>query len=253
MLINAKKLRTYRLLSKDGEIGTAGDFYFDDEHWTVRYLVVSTTGNWMTGKQVLLSPYALKQVPENSEHIHINLTKKQIEESPSLESDKPVSRQFEESYYGYYEWPMYWGGPFKWGVYPQIVRDAKMWDLLENSQKKWDPHLNSIQDVTGYDIEAKDGDMGRVEDFIIDTDSWTIRYFIVDTQSWWPGKKVLISPQWTNRVSWDEKKISVDFLKEAIRQSQEYTEKTLLNREYEAELHQHYGYLGYWLDEQYQF
>ena len=114
MLNKAKTLKGYKLDSLDGEIGKVKEFYFDDQHWTIRYLVADT-GNWLTGRQVLISPYALVAVNKEEQHIAIDLTKKQIEDSPSLNSDKPVSRQFEEAYYGYYGWPMYWGGPYMWG------------------------------------------------------------------------------------------------------------------------------------------
>jgi len=105
MLSKAKTLTGYKLHSLDGEIGKVKEFYFDDHHWTIRYLVADT-GNWLTGRQVLISPYALVAVSQEEQHIVINLTKKQIEDSPSLNSDRPVSRRFEEAYYGYYGWPM---------------------------------------------------------------------------------------------------------------------------------------------------
>ena len=124
MLNKAKTLKGYKLDSLDGEIGKVKEFYFDDQHWAVRYLVADT-GNWLTGRQVLISPYALGAVNQEEQHISIDLTKKQIEDSPSLDSDKPVSRQFEESYYGYYGWPAYWDGPYMWGPYPYIVRDRE--------------------------------------------------------------------------------------------------------------------------------
>jgi uncharacterized protein YrrD len=106
MLSKAKTLKGYKLNSLDGEIGKVKEFYFDDRHWTIRYLVADT-GNWLTGRQVLISPYALVAVSKEEQHITIDLTKKQIEASPSLNSDKPVSRQFEQAYYGYYGYPMY--------------------------------------------------------------------------------------------------------------------------------------------------
>ena len=124
MLNKAKTLKGYKLHSLDGEIGKVKEFYFDDHHWTIRYLIADT-GNWLTGRQVLISPYALAAVNKEEQYIAINLTKKQIEDSPSLDSDKPVSRQFEESYYGYYGWPLYWGGSYMWGSYPYIVRDRE--------------------------------------------------------------------------------------------------------------------------------
>ena len=124
MLNKAKTLKGYKLHSLDGEIGKVKEFYFDDQHWTIRYLVADT-GNWLTGRQVLISPYALVAVNKEEQHIAIDLTKKQIEDSPSLNSDKPVSRQFEEAYYGYYGWPMYWGGPYMWGFIPTLCVTVK--------------------------------------------------------------------------------------------------------------------------------
>ncbi|MDA8327300.1 MAG: PRC-barrel domain-containing protein [Nitrospiraceae bacterium] len=146
MLNKAGTLTGYKLKSLDGEIGTVEEFYFDDQHWTIRYLVADT-GDWLTGRQVLLSPYALVAVIKEEQHITIDLTKKQIEDSPSLNSDKPVSRQFEEAYCGYYGWPAYWSGPYIWGYYPHIERDREKWREATRREKAWDPHLRSTHDV----------------------------------------------------------------------------------------------------------
>ena len=125
MLDKVKTLNGYKLINHDeGEIGTVKEFYFDDQYWIIRYLVADT-GNWLTGRQVLLSPYALVAVMPEERHITINLTKQQIESSPALSSDKPVSQQFETDYYGYYGYPLYWGGSYAWGVYPYLARDYK--------------------------------------------------------------------------------------------------------------------------------
>jgi uncharacterized protein YrrD len=248
MLSKAKTLKGYKLNSLDGEIGKVKEFYFDDRHWTIRYLVADT-GNWLTGRQVLISPYALVAVIREKQHIGIDLTKKQIEDSPSLNSDKPVSRQFEEEYYGYYGWPMYWGGPYVWGSSPYVVRDREKWKKANQGGKAWDSHLRSTHDVSGYHIQAADGEVGHVEDFIIDDETWAIRYLIIDTRNWWPGKKVLVSPQWIERVSWSESKVFVNVSRETIKQSPEYTEESLLTRDYETGLHRHYNRQGYWVDE----
>jgi hypothetical protein len=248
MLSKAKTLKGYKMDSLDGEIGKVKEFYFDDRHWTIRYLVADT-GNWLTGRQVLISPYALGAVVREEQHITIDLTKKQIEDSPSLNSDKPVSRQFEEAYYGYYGLPVYWGGPYMWGAYPYVVRDREKWKEFTQGEKAWDPHLRSTYDVSGHHIQALDGELGHVQDFIIDDETWAIRYLIVDTHNWWPGKKVLVSPQWIERVSWGESKVFVNLSREAIKQSPEYTEESLLTRDYEIGLHRHYNRQGYWIDE----
>ena len=247
MLYNAKTLKGYNLNSREGEIGHVREFYFDDRHWTVRYLVAET-GHWLTGRQVLISPYALGTVIQEEQAIIVELTKKQIEDSPSLDSDKPVSRQFEEAYNQYYGWPMYWGGPYNWGAYPYIVRDRKNWNPAQG-EKTWDAHLRSTRDVSGYHIHATDGEIGHIEDFIIDDATWAIRYLIVDTRNWWPGKKVLVASQWIERVSWSESKVFVNLSREAIRQSPEYRMESPPTRDYEAGLYLHYDRLGYWIEE----
>jgi uncharacterized protein YrrD len=248
MLNQVKTLKGFQLESLDGEMGKVKEFYFDDQHWTIRYLVADT-GNWLTGRQVLISPYALVAVVKEDQHIAINLTKKQIEGSPSLDSDKPVSRQFEDAYYGYYGWPTYWGGPYVWGPYPYIVRDREKWKLSNLDGKAWDPHLRSTHAVSGYHIQAVDGEVGHVDDFIIDDETWAIRYLVIDTHNWLAGKKVLISPQWIDRVSWHESKVFVNLIRETIKQSPEYTEMSLPTREYEDGLHRHYDRKGYWIDD----
>ena len=94
-------IKGYRLDGLDGEIGKVKEFYFDDTYWTIRYLVADS-GNWLSDRQVLISPHALFAVNKEEQKIAINLTKKQIEDSPPLDSDKPVSRQYEKTYYMYY-------------------------------------------------------------------------------------------------------------------------------------------------------
>ena len=248
MLNKAKTLKGYTLHSLDGEIGKVNEFYFDDQHWAIRYLVADT-GNWLTDRQVLISPYALISVSAEEQHIAIDLTRKQIEDSPLLASDKPVSRQFEKSYYGHYGWPIYWGGPYMWGSFPNIVREGKTSREPAQGEDAWDPHLRSTHDVSGHHIEATDGEIGHVEDFIIDDATWAIRYLLVDTRNWWPGKWILVSLKWIESVSWSESKVFVNLLREAIKQAPEFTGEYPPTRDYEARLHGHYNRQGYWVEE----
>lgn len=277
MLHNAKTLSGYTLKSRDGEIGKVREFYFDDRHWTIRYLVADT-GVWLTDRQVLISPYALISVNKEDQHIGISLTRKQIENSPPVGSDKPVSRQFEAAYYGYYGWPMYWGGPYMWGAsgYPYVMSEAEPGrpsaqgvnpyaqrlgaspsalsdpdaspDLARDDNAS-NPHLRSTHDVSGHHIQAADGEIGHVEDFVIDDETWAIRYLVVDTVNWWPGKRVLVAARWIERVSWEASKVFVNLSREAIKQAPEFTEEALLTRDYESRLHDHYSRPGYWVDE----
>ena len=250
MLTKVKILDGYSIQNTSDEtMGKVKDIYFDDRHWTVRYLVVNT-GKWLTGLKVLLSPYAIVAVNADHANIVTDLTKKQIEDSPSLDSDKPVSQQYEESYYGYYGWPTYWGGPYSWGYYPAIERNRGKWtDFQHNKESKYDHHLRSCHEVTGYNIQAEEGEIGHVEDFIVDAETWEIRYLVVNTSNWWAGKKVLISPLWIERVSWSERTVVIDLTRQAIKLSPEFTDKSLVDRDYETNLYGHYNRKGYWVDE----
>jgi hypothetical protein len=248
MLNTSKSVQGFTLSARDGDIGSIEEFYFDDRFWTIRYLVAGT-GGWLPGRQALLSPYALGAVNKDLRRIVVDLTKKQIESSPSLETDKPVSRQFEANYYDYYGWPMYWNGPFAWGSFPSLTVDRSNWKELPATGGSWDPHLRSTREVRGYGLHAADGDIGHVDDFIFDDETWTIRYLVVATHDWWPGKKVLISPKWIERVSWEQSKVYVDLPRVLVKKAPEYDGQSTLDRAYESDLHEHYRKQGYWLEE----
>jgi hypothetical protein len=136
-----------------------------------------------------------------------------------------------------------------WGYYPYIIRNPEQSKEHTKGEKAWDPNLRSTQDVSGHHIQAKDGEIGHVEDFLIDDETWAIRYLIINTQNWWEGKMVLISPRWIERISWSESKIFVNLSRATIKQSPTYIEGSPLNRDYEANLHRHYNRQGYWVNE----
>jgi len=248
MLVKANALKGYSLKGLDGDIGSAREFFFDDRYWAVRYLVANTA-SWLSDRKVLISPYSLSGVNSTDEKVSVQLTKKQIEDSPSINTDEPVSHQFESSYNGYYGYPEYWGGPFMWGGYPYIVRDRSRWGLSAKKEMEWDRHLRSTHEVTGYHLLALDGEIGHVDDFIIDDETWAIRYLVVATKNWWPGKKVLISPKWIESVSWDAREVVIGLTRETIKAAPEYTDESLLTRDYETGLYGHYNREGYWVDE----
>jgi hypothetical protein len=253
MLRRCHALLGYQLGATDGEIGTARDFYFDDATWAVRYLVADT-GYWLTGRLVLISPHALKAPDDESKTLPVSLTRNQIEESPPITADQPVSRQYEREYYRYYGWPVYWAGPALWGPGPHPIYYApvreKEESIPEAATEEGDPHLRSMQEVTDYQIEALDGAIGHANDFIIDDRNWAVRYLVVDTRNWLPGKKVLIAPQWVEKVNWDRSSISVDLAQETIRNAPEFDESSPISRAYESALHEHYSREGYWSGEE---
>lgn len=247
MLVKAKDLNGFKLGARDGEIGKVKEFYFDDRSWTIRYLVVDT-GDWLTDRRVLISPYALDAAVAETQTIPVNLTRKQIEDSPDLDRHKPVSRQYEMAYYPYYGWPAYWGGVDVWGASPYPTRAESGWIEPVGQQQAGseDPHLRSTDSVGHYSIEAQDGEIGHIKDFVIDDETWNIRYLIVGTKNWWPGKKVLISTSWIDTVSWADAQVKIHMTRESVRESPEFSDAALINRDYENHLYRHYGHAGYW-------
>ena len=255
MLTNAKHLKSIVIRATDGEIGTVDQFYFDDESWAIRYLTVET-GSWLAGRQVLISPFSVVDTDWRVGRLDVALTKKQVEGSPDINTDRPVSRQHEAAYLGYFGYPNYWGGPYMWGpeLYPwgmPIIPTTAAYKALAERirSESTDSHLRSTQAVKGYQIEAADGEIGHVQGFVVDDEDWAIRYMEVATRDWWPGKKVLVSPAWIKRVSWTDSTVYVDLFRDAIQRGPEFDESTPITREYEELLYSHYGLPPYWRHE----
>jgi hypothetical protein len=253
MLTNNKHLRGFIIQATDGEIGSVDELYFDDRLWAVRYLTVET-GGWLDGRKVLISPPSIVRVDSEAERIHVSMTRKQVEKSPDIHTHRPVSRQHEEEYFRYYGYPYYWDGPYLWGsaylptemVIPaSLAPDAAAGDGVKASE---DSHLRGTEAVTGYHIEATTGEIGHVDCFIVDDAAWAIRYLEVATKNWWPGKKVLLSPGWVERVSWEESKVFVAISREAIQSCPEYNNAIPITRDYEHLLFLHYGLAPYWIE-----
>jgi hypothetical protein len=225
MLRSIKKLYGDKLGASDGDIGQVKDFYFDDQSWVVRYLVADT-GTWLTSRQVLLSPHAFGGLDQAGKVLRVNLTRKQIEDSPSIEWHKPVSRQYEEEYYRYYGWPYYWQGGGLWGMsgFPILELPAKPLPdeqavATDPKRETADAHLRSTQVVNGYHVKASDGITGHVCDFIMDDKIWAIGQLVVKTGHRFTGKEVLIPVGKIDRISYEDSTVFVNLTKAAVEQS----------------------------------
>jgi PRC-barrel domain len=253
MLTN-KHLKDFTIQATDGELGTVDDLYFDDDTWAIRYLIVDT-GKWLSGRRVLISPMSVVHTDWDAKKLDVALTKKQVESSPDIATHQPVSRQHEAEYLGYYGYPYYWGGPYLWGpaFYPIGLPDSHnvSAEALAETVRKESPdsHLRSMEAVTGYRIEAANGEIGHVDGFVVDDETFAIRYIEVATRNWLPGTKVLVSPAWIERVSWTDSAVYTGLSREAIKDGPEYIESQPITREYENRLHLHYGRPPYWLHE----
>ena len=213
----------YEIRATDGDLGKVDEFYFDDETWTVRYIVVET-GNWLSGRKVLISPVAFGKTELESRTISVNLTCSKVWSSPNIDTERPINRQHEAELNEYYQWPWRGGYGGSFGTTPLPLSDDEVLAEQEASVSghRDDPHLRSTREVTGYHLHATDGEIGHVEDFIVDDENWTILFLVVDTTNWLPGKKVLLSPQWINRVEWADSSVYFNLTRESVENSSEF-------------------------------
>lgn len=250
MLWDASSMKGYTIEASDGPIGTVNDMLFDDTSWKVRWLVVDT-GDWLPGRKVLLPLSVLAQPDETRRALPVNLTMKQVEDSPDIDADQPVSRHTEGHLYRHYRQEPYWGG----GIFPLSDKMAtpvmtplgladtgpRMSGDLYVAANEGDPHLRSMAAVTGYHIAATDGEIGHIETFLLDPADWVIRYIVVDTRNWWPGEKVLISPPMVSRVDWPEKRAHVMVDREKIKGGPSYDPLITVDGAYDESFRSHYG------------
>jgi hypothetical protein len=248
-------LKGYAIEASDGRMGTVADFLFDDASWRVRWLVVDC-GTWLTGRKVLIHPSAISRADLEQQRFHVALTKAQVEKSPELAEDQPVSQQMESQLYTYYGWDPLWGGP-----YLSETPGAIAWPYMAPpyfglglsasephgkgaSLRGADPHVRSVEEVTGYHIHAVDGEIGHIENFMIDDADWSIHYFIVDTRNWWFGKRVLISPLAVKSIDWFDRGVELDVSREQVKASPPWDPLDAFTQIYAKRLHRHYGWPG---------
>lgn len=255
MLWHASEINGYAIEASDGNIGTVNDFLFDDASWLVRWLVVDT-GNWLSGRKVLLPPSALGRLSANNRVFDVKLTKQQVKDSPEIDTDRPVSRQMETNVYDHYGWSPYWstglyrgeygilGGNFLGGptvASPSLESRRREQHLADAQRSDDNPHLRSIKAVTGYHIHATDGEIGHVEDFLVEDADWSIHYLVIDTKNWWPGKRILVSSRSAGKIDWNDRLVNLDVDRQRIKESPAYDPSMTIDLAYDQKFQTYYG------------
>lgn len=258
MLHDINELRGFSVEATDGPVGRVRDAYFDDEAWTIRFLVVDT-GTWLKGRRVLISPIAIGNPDWSARRLPVSLSRALVRSSPDVDTNRPVSRQHEIEQFTYYGYPFYWGGPGVWGNdmlsgalrTPGAAANDNAFvaaQLQLHRERGDDPHLRACNAVIGYHVHAIDGEIGHVNGLIVDDRSWAIRYLIVNTSEWWLGHDVLVTPQWIDDISWLEATVSVSLNRRAVKDAPVYDPAAPPDREQERRLYRHHGRVSYWLD-----
>lgn len=264
MLIVGSALKGYKIEATDGHLGTVKTFLFDDKTWKIRWLVIDT-GFWLSGRQVLVAPSAIGTPDHERQHLPIALTKEQIEASPGIMQDQPVTMQMQRNLYDYYGWDPYWGpnffgassfAPYALGGAFAGVRvpepgheygseSAAEAATIQYETDDGDPHLRSMTALRGYHIHATDGSIGHVENFLVDDVAWAIRYVIVDTSNWWVGAHVLIAPYAVKDIDWGDHQVHLSLSRDDVRSSPGWDPAAVIDRAYQEDLHRHYGWPGF--------
>ncbi|MEO8622495.1 MAG: PRC-barrel domain-containing protein [bacterium] len=249
MLRSLGDLDKYSVSGTDGDIGHVDDFLVDAEQWSVRYLVVEL-GGLLDRRGVLISPISVRRADCETQRFHLALTLDQIMSGPAIDTNKPVSRHHEREYLDYYGYPLYWSQQAMWGMGldASLLAGTKPYDAPPTSvsEPAGDAHLRSADALRGYHIHGSDGVIGRVDDFILDNESWAVRFLVIDTSAWWFGKKVLVAPRWTDSFRWDDRTIHLDISRAVIKNSPEWNPESPVNRRLEHRLPDYYGRPVYW-------
>ena len=251
MLWNASALKGYAIEATDGPLGTVSDFLFNDSSWVVRWLVVET-GRWRKNRQVLLPPSVLGKRSRMRKGFSVDLARNSVKNSPSISVDEPVSRQMETEIYSHYGWPPYWltehsmGGtlPSAMLTAPLYVAGSRPADSksARGEPRASDRHLRSTTDVSDYRVHASDGEIGKIDDFLIDDTDWGVSYIKADAGSWWSRRYVLLTPRSVMTIAWDTRQVNLAVSRLQVKNSPPYTDALTVDKDYETRLHDHYGY-----------
>jgi hypothetical protein len=223
MLRRLRNLEGWTIYGGDRQdIGTVDDFYLDDEHWTVRYLVANI-GRWGALQETLVPASAIDRINADESRIVVGLTRGQIEHLPSADTRRPIARRYDREYASQFGYPTFWpsSGPSGTAASPTLAQRAAAIAARVAPADEEEAHLRSVHELTGYHIHALDGESGSLEDFFAD-ETWAIRYFTVHTGHWPAGRTVLLSPDKIQSIEWEHQLIRVDLLQDEIKQSPRY-------------------------------
>jgi hypothetical protein len=233
--------------ASDGDIGKIIDYYFDDQSWAIRYLVVDV-GTLVFGGFALISPISVSDTDWKGHRISLSIDRDRVASSPTTDILRPISRQYEAEYYHYYGYPLYWTGPGIWGAQatpealiaatpPVTAGGAATPEAAENlvadSQaggKMEDSRLRSAKEVAGYHIRATDREVGHLDDYLLDPQTWVIESIVIDTSNWPGGKSVVLAREQIERVDWASRRILVNMTSDEVRNNPEFSESTVSRR-----------------------
>jgi uncharacterized protein YrrD len=226
MLRDFIKLTDCVIEGKDGIIGTVADLYFDDQTGKIHYLAANT-GNWLEGRHVLIAQESLLDPKWEISSFPAVVNKAEVERAPTFEINQPLVWQKEREICTHYRWNTY---------FPISERELAIFRGT----------LASANGLKDFSLQALDGELGKIVNYIIDDRTWIVRYLVVDTAKWLTGRKVLLSLAWIQSIDWPNQLVVVDLTQAQIENAPEYDPTIPIERMYEIELYKHYDKAPYW-------
>jgi hypothetical protein len=203
MLRSLENMLGYQIAARNGYIGTLEDFFYLDDSWTIRYLIIAA-GGWLNRKQVLLSTSIVQEISDAAREVRVGLTKEQVYSSPDIDTDKPVTRQKELLLAEHYGWEHNWKPEQPLGSDLQPVR-MEIEGHLEGSN----PHLRSFRELTTYST-AENESIGYVVDAIANDLGWGIPSIVVSKSRDVAIDAVLVPAGRVRNIDWTNRTIQFD-------------------------------------------
>ncbi len=228
MLRSVREVFRFRIRATDGKLGKADDFYFSEDDWSIKYVVVNT-GRWFPSDRVLLGPERFERPDPLRRTISVELTKVEVTARAGSDSEEPLSSRQQKLMQERYGGSLYsqGGGPIgvvhgvEWGQALALAEAER--PALPSAVPQTAHEPRSTREVIGYKIEAVDGPLGRLEDFLLEDDDWTLRYLVINRRDVRvPNPRVLAPPSWVQYMSWSESRIHMRVQREKIKRSQRY-------------------------------
>jgi hypothetical protein len=241
MFLKSKDVEDLRLRGSDGDVGRVEDLLVDQD-WVVRYVVVMP-GSWIR-QRVVISPISIEGLDWAARRVDVRLTQQQIRDSPDLLAAGPLTRGAEAAYARYYGFPAYWGGPglWAWAGRPGALDSGPPAGYAPPPETEASASgIRSARGFRGRHLMARDGEIGHVDNCIIEDESWTLPYFLIDTSNWIGGRHVLVPTAAVREQDPGDRHLALDLTVERIRSAPEYDASQPLDSLLEGRLRAHYG------------
>lgn len=222
MLMKATEWLGIGLIAKDGTAGQVEDLYFEDKQWTLQYLLVDCEP-WRVRRKMLFPVRLMDTLDWEARKIHLKMTLDQIKAASEVDFSTTLPWQLEKDLYEFFRWPSYWQtSVFHAPAYAKMSppRNAPVPSDLR-------PQLHSLREVTGYQVETRDGDIGHLADFMLQEDpknkTWQIAHFALNLKkAYQEDRQVLLAPHWLKEINAHTSTILLDLHHSDIRSSTDF-------------------------------